>query len=100
MHNYRIVWEDEAQAREIELFADYSVEAGVVEVQALRATRVTFYDADSKQVSRRLRVHTNAGSDLLAKQYLAAREEAMTLVDEIRSQIELKDENLAAKVSE
>ena len=100
MHTYRIVWEDEAQAREIELIADYSFEAGVVEVQALRATRVTFYNPEAKQASRSIRVQTQAGRDMLSRQYLAAREESTTLADEIRNQIDLRDENIAAQVSE
>jgi len=78
MNSYRIVWEDEAKAREIELFADYACEAGVVEVRAIYARRVTFYDPESRKPIRTVAVHTSSGSDLLVRQYLAAREEAIT----------------------
>src|SRR5262245_9748520 len=34
MHSYRIVWEDEAKAREVELFVHYRLDAGVVSIDA------------------------------------------------------------------
>ena len=37
MHSYRIVWEDEAKAREIELLVHYRLDAGVVSVQLVGA---------------------------------------------------------------
>ena len=36
MHSYRIVWEDEAKAREVELFVHYRLDAGVVSVDEVR----------------------------------------------------------------
>ena len=33
MHSYRIVWEDEAKAREIELFVHYRLDAGAVSIR-------------------------------------------------------------------
>ena len=100
MSSYRIVWEDEAKAREIELFADYAYEAGVVEVRSVYARRVTFYDPESRKPVRVVAVHTRSGSELLLRQYLAAREEAITIAEEIRSQLDQRDSDIAAQVAE
>lgn len=85
---------------EIELFADYACEAGVVEVRAIYARRVTFYDPESRKPIRTVAVHTSSGSDLLVRQYLAAREEAITIAEEIRIQLDQRDSSIAAPVAE
>jgi hypothetical protein len=98
MHSYRIVWEDEAKAREIELFVHYRLDAGVVSVGEVRPTQVTLYDAETKQPSRLLRVHTATGRRLLAQAYLASRENEVALEEEIRAAHELRDDEIGAAV--
>ncbi len=96
MHSYRIVWEDEAKGREIELFVRYRLDAGVVSVQELRPMQVTLYDAETKQPSRALPVHTATGRRLLAEAYLATREAAQTLEEEILAAHALLDDEVGA----
>jgi hypothetical protein len=98
MSAYRIVWEDEAKAREIELFVDYSLVSGEVQVDAIRPEKVTFYNVDTKQSIRSIGVHTKTGRRLLTEQYLATRD-GISLEEEIRIQLEQRDENLAAEVN-
>ena len=98
MSAYRIVWEDEAKAREIELFVDYSLVSGEVQVDAIRPEKVTFYSVDSKQPIRSIGVHTKTGRRMLTEQYLATRD-GISLEEEIRIQLEQRDENLAAEVN-
>ena len=71
MHSYRIVWEDEAKAREIELFVHYRLDAGAVSIREIRPTQVTLYNSSTRQPSRSLPVHTAKGRSLLASAYLA-----------------------------
>ena len=96
MSAYRIVWEDEAKAREIELFVDYSLVSGVVQVDAIRPEKVTFYSLDTKQPIRSMGVHTKTGRRMLTEQYLASRE-GISLEEEIRIQLEQRDETLATE---
>jgi hypothetical protein len=98
MHSYRIVWEDEAKAREIELFVHYRLEGGVVIVDAIRATQVTMYDAATKQPGRSLPVHTATGQRLLADAYLASRETEQSLEEEILAAHALLDDEVGAAV--
>jgi len=58
MKAYRIVWEDEAKAREVEIFVDYTLEAGLVQLEEVRPTKVTLYSSETKQPERALTVHT------------------------------------------
>ena len=99
MHAYRIVWEDEANAREIELFVDYTLDASVVQIEAIRPTKVTLYNAVTKAVERTMPVHTEAGRRLLTRSYLASREDQPSLEDEILAQHQLLDEERAAEVT-
>ena len=98
MNAYRIVWEDEAKAREIELFVDYTLVSGVVQVYAIRPAKVTFYSVDTKQPIRSIGVHTNTARRMLSKQYLATRD-GISLEEEIRIQHEQRDETLAEEVA-
>jgi len=96
MHSYRIVWEDEAKAREIELFVHYRLDAGVVSVGEVRPTQVTLYNSDTKQPSRSVPVHTAAGRRLLAQAYLASRENEVSLEEEILAAHSLLDDEVGA----
>jgi hypothetical protein len=92
MHSYRIVWEDEAKAREIELFVHYRLDAGVVSVETVRPTQVTLYNRKSKKPLRTVPVHTATGRQLLTKAYLASRDTVQTLEEEIFAAHELLDD--------
>ena len=98
MKAYRIVWEDEAKAREVEIFVDYTLEAGLVQVEEVRPTKVTLYNSQTKQPERTLTVHTPTGRTLLTLAYLASRDEAVTLADEIQAQLDERDDLVAASV--
>jgi hypothetical protein len=95
MHAYRIVWEDEANAREIALLVDYTLTAGVVTIDAIRPTQVTLYDARTEQPLRTLPVHTAGGRRLLAQAYLAARDGEQSLEEEILAAHDLLDDAVA-----
>lgn len=96
MHSYRVVWEDEAKAREVELYVHYRLDAGVVTVDEVRPTQVTIYDAASKKPSRNLPVHTVTGRRLLAEAYVASRESEVSLEDEILAAHALLDDEVGA----
>ena len=96
MHSYRIVWEDEAKAREIELFVHYRLNAGAVSVNEIRPTQVTLYDVGTRQPSRSVPVHTVTGRRLLAETYLASREAEISLEEEILAAHALRDDEVGA----
>jgi hypothetical protein len=96
MHSYRIIWEDEGHAREIELFAHYTLDAGLVTVNELRPTQVTFYSATSQKPVRTLPVYTATGRRLLADAFLASRETEQSLEEEILAAHALRDDEIGA----
>ena len=98
MHSYRIVWEDEAKAREIELFVHYGLEAGAVAIREVRPTAVTLYNNATKQPVRSLPVHTATARRLLADAYLASRETEVSLEEEILAAHALLDDEVGATV--
>ena len=99
MHAYRIVWEDEVKAREVEILVDYKITAGLVQIAAVRPTKVTLYDRASKSVARELKVWTETGRNLLARAYQASRDGMISLEEEILAQHELRDEQLATEAA-
>ena len=96
MHSYRIVWEDEAKAREVELLVRYRLDAGVVTIGEICPTQVTLYNASTKQANRSVPVHTAAGRRLLAEAYLASRETEISLEEEILAAHALLDDEIGA----
>jgi hypothetical protein len=98
MHAYRIVWEDEAKGREIELLVRYRLDAGAVSIDEVRPTQVTLYSAPTQQPIRSLPVHTPTGRRLLAQSYLASRETEQTLEEEILAAHALRDGAVAIAV--
>ena len=98
MHSYRIVWEDEAKAREIELFVHYRLDAGVVTIDQIRPMQVTVYNSSTRQPSRSVPVHTATGRRLLAAAYLASRETEQSLEEEILAAHALLDDEVGATV--
>jgi hypothetical protein len=95
MHTYRIVWEDEPKAREIEILVHYRLDAGVVQIDAVNPTKVTHFSDHTPRPTRILPVHTPTGRRLLAQAYLAARETAETLEEEILAAHTHRDEPVA-----
>ncbi len=95
MHAYRIVWEDEAKAREVEIFVDYKIDAGLVQIDSVRPTKVTLYDRATRSVARELKVWTQTGRNLLARAYQASRDGMISLEEEILAQHQLRDEEFA-----
>jgi hypothetical protein len=87
MKAYRIVWEDAANARDVELQVAYRLDGGEVSIESIRPTQVTLYCRQTEQVKRSLPVHTETGRRLLAKAFLAARDEAQSLEDEIQQAV-------------
>ena len=96
MHTYRIVWEDEAKAREIKLLVHYRLDAGVVSIDEVRPTGITLYNSSTKQPSRSVPVHTATGRRLLAAAYLASRETEQSLEEEILAAHALLDDEVGA----
>lgn len=96
MHSYRIVWEDEAKAREIELFVTYVLEAGVVAVREIRPATVALYDVATKKAVRTLPVYSATGRKLLAEAYVASREAEVSLEEEILAAHALLDDEVGA----
>ena len=98
MHVYRIVWEDEPKAREVEILVHYTLEAGVVQVGAIRPTKVTLFAEHTPKPTRVLPVHTATGGRLLTEAFLAARATEQTLEEEILAAHAQRDEAIAAAV--
>ena len=96
MHSYRIVWEDEAKAREIELFVHYRLDAGAVSVGEVCPTQVTLYNTSTKQPNRSVPVHTATARRLLAAAYLASRDTEQSLEEEILAAHALRDDEIGA----
>ncbi len=99
MHAYRIVWEDEPKAREVEILVHYTLEAGLVAIDAISPTKVSLFSEHTPHPTRVLPVHTPTGRRLLTQAYLAARETEQTLEDEILAAHALRDGELAATVA-
>jgi hypothetical protein len=95
MHTYRIVWEDEPKAREIEILVHYRLDAGLVQIDAVTPTRVTLFADHTPEPTRVLPIHTAGGRRLLADAYLAARESAESLEDEILAAHAQREEAVA-----
>jgi hypothetical protein len=86
MKAYRIVWEDAANARDVELHVAYRLDDGNVAIDAIRPTQVTLYCRATEKVKRTLPVHTETGRRLLTQAFLAARA-AKSLEDEIQQAV-------------
>jgi hypothetical protein len=99
MHSYRIVWEDEAKGREIELFVHYRLDAGSVAINEVRPTQVTLYSAPTQKPIRTLPVHTATGRRLLAQSYLVSRETEQTLEEEILAAHALRNDDAVPAIA-
>lgn len=83
MHSYRIFWEDQERNREVEIFVDYTLAAGLVQITNVRPTRVTLYHAETQQPHRTLGVYTRAGQRHLARLHESSRHGLPRIEDEI-----------------
>jgi hypothetical protein len=95
MHTYRIVWEDEPKAREVEILVHYRLDAGLVQIDAVNPTKVSLFADHTPRPTRIVPVHTATGRRLLAQAYLAARETAESLEEEILAAHVQRDEAVA-----
>ena len=86
MKAYRIVWEDAANARDVELQVAYRLDGGNVAIESVRPTQVTLYCRQTQKAKRLLPVHTETGRRLLAEAFLAARAQ-QSLEDEIQQAV-------------
>lgn len=86
MHLYRLVWEDEAKGREVEIFVHYRLRHNGVEISAVKPTKVTFFCPQTGAALRELRVWTESGRQLLARTFELARDGLQSLEDEIFAQ--------------
>lgn len=96
MHAYRIVWEDEPKAREVEILVHYRLDAGLVQIDTVNPTKVTLFGEHTPEPTRVLPVHTAAGRKHLAQAYLASRAAEQTLEEEILAAHALRDDGVAA----
>jgi hypothetical protein len=92
VHHFRIVWADEAKAREVEVLVDYTLLGGLVQVGAIRPTKVTVLNRATK-TARELPVWTATGRRLLRRAFLKNHMGHVSLQREIQA---LHDEKLAA----
>lgn len=91
MYHYRIVWEDEAKAREVEILVDYTILGGLAQVGAIRPTKVTMYNPATKQVARELRVWTATGRRLLRRSFLKNHMGYVSLQREIQTALDQRE---------
>jgi hypothetical protein len=69
MGTYDATWEDEDNSRLVQFSVDYTTENGSIEIASMTPTKVTFVCRESNTYLRSIGVHTNAGRELLAKQF-------------------------------
>lgn len=91
MHQYHIVWEDEANTREVEVLVHYTVLGDLVQVGAIRPTKVTV--RKGAKTARELPVWTAAGRRLLRRAFLKNHMGFVALQREVQQQ---HDRQLAA----
>jgi hypothetical protein len=67
-----MTWEDEDGNRNIQFSIGYEIENSEVHITKVTPTEVAFLCSESKEVTRKIGVHTEAGQTLLANQFLNA----------------------------
>jgi hypothetical protein len=83
VHQHRIVWEDEAKAREVEVLVHYTVLGDLVQIGAIRPTKVTLRGA--KKPARELPIWTATGRRLLRRAFLQNHMGYVALQSEIQN---------------
>jgi hypothetical protein len=84
VHQYRIVWEDEAKARDVEVLVHYTVLGDLVQVGAIRPTKVTV--RKGAKAVRELPVWTAAGRRVLRRAFLKNHMGYVALQREVQTQ--------------
>jgi hypothetical protein len=82
MNSCQATWEDAENNRQVELVVNYRLDAKRVDINDVTPTRVTFLCQKSQKPLRSIRVWTEGGRKLLARQAAAAGRLA-TLAQEI-----------------
>ena len=81
-----MVWEDEANARLVEVLVDYTLLGDLVQVSTIRPTKVTNYHPQTKKAKRVLPVWTAAGRRVLRRAFLKNHMGIVSLQREIQAQ--------------
>ncbi|MCA9177003.1 MAG: hypothetical protein KDB14_21085 [Planctomycetales bacterium] len=69
MNSHQITWEDDDCNRHIQFSISYEMEGSAVKINAVTPTAVSFTCPESKATLRTIRVHTNAGRQMLANHF-------------------------------
>ena len=72
MKSYQATWEDAEASRQVELVVNYRLDAKRVDINDVTPTRVTFLCEKTQKPLRSVRVWTEGGRKLLARQAAAA----------------------------
>ena len=72
MKSYQATWEDAEASRQVELVVNYRLDAKRVDINDVTPTRVTFLCQKTQKPLRTIRVWTEGGRKLLARQAAAA----------------------------
>jgi hypothetical protein len=72
MKSYQATWEDAEASRHVELVVNYCLDTKRVDIDSVTPTRVTFLCPQSREPQRSVRVWTEGGRKLLARQAAAA----------------------------
>ena len=65
-------WEDEENNRQVQFSIKYSFENGVVEIENVTPTKVSFICTETNTIVRSMGVHTERGREMLTEQIKAA----------------------------
>ncbi len=85
MNFHRVMWRDEERNRAVEIYVDYRVTGGGVEIVKLRPTRVMLFSESGDAVRRVIHVRTQAGQRFLARQFEQRQEKVSKLTDQIHA---------------
>jgi hypothetical protein len=70
MGTYTAQWEDEENNRIVELAVRYKLDGSEVEIESVIPASVTFIQAETREVIRQIRVHTEKGRRMLRKSFM------------------------------
>jgi len=83
MNSMTTNWEDEENNRTVELSVAYRIDNDRLEIDEITPSSISFFDPQTKQFVRKIRVWTEAGRQLLSRTY-----QQHVGADHLRSQIE------------
>lgn len=70
MGTYTAQWEDEENNRIVELAVRYRMDGSEVEIESVIPASITFIQAETREVVRQIRIHTEKGRRLLRKHFM------------------------------